>query len=86
MAALPWRTVHISPFDMNLLYFAPAMRRDYVDLILSRTYAQFLGVKRDYDLAMRQRNAMLKSIRDGLSKREDLDYWDQKFAEIAESY
>ena len=29
---------------------------------------------------------MLKSIRDGLSKREDLDYWDQKFAEIAESY
>ena len=86
MNALPWRTVHISPFDMNLLYFAPAMRRDYIDLILSRTYSQFPGVKRDYDIAMRQRNAMLKSIRDGLSKREDLDYWDQKFAEIAESY
>ncbi len=86
MTALPWRTVHISPFDMNLLYFAPAMRRDYIDLILSRTYAQFPGIKRDYDLAMRQRNAMLKSIRDGVSKREDLDYWDGKFAEVAESY
>lgn len=86
MTALPWRTVHISPFDMNLLYFAPAMRRDYIDLILSRTYAQFPGIKRDYDLVMRQRNAMLKSIREGLSKREDLDYWDSKFAEVAESY
>ena len=86
MTALPWRTVHISPFDMNLLYFAPAMRRDYIDLILARTYAQFPGIKRDYELAMRQRNAMLKSIRDGLSKREDLDYWDTKFVEVAESY
>ena len=86
MTALPWRTVHISPFDMNLLYFAPAMRRDYIDLILARTYAQFPGIKRDYDLAMRQRNAMLKNIRDGLGKREDLDFWDQKFAEVAESY
>jgi DNA replication and repair protein RecF len=71
---------------MNLLYFAPAMRRDYIDLILTRTYAQFPGIRRDYELAMRQRNAMLKSIRDGLSKREDLDYWDSKFAEVAESY
>jgi DNA replication and repair protein RecF len=86
MTALPWRTVHISPFDMNLLYFAPTMRRDYIDLILSKTYAQFPGIKRDYDIAMRQRNAMLKSIRDGLSKREDLDYWDSQFAEVAESY
>lgn len=86
MTALPWRTVHISPFDMNLLYFAPAMRRDYIDLILSRTYAQFPGIKRDYEMIMRQRNAMLKSIREGLSNLEDLDYWDSKFAEVAESY
>lgn len=86
MNALPWRTVYISPFDMNLLYFAPAMRRDAMDLVLARVYEQFSGVRRDYELAMRQRNAMLKSIREGLSKREDLDYWDTKFAEYAETY
>jgi DNA replication and repair protein RecF len=86
MKALPWRTVHISPFDMNLLYFAPSMRRDYIDLILSRTHDQFSGVRRDYDLVMRQRNAMLKKIREGLAKREDLDFWDQKFAECADLY
>jgi DNA replication and repair protein RecF len=86
MQALPWRTVHISPFDMNLLYFAPSMRRDYIDLILSRTHEQFSKVRRDYDLVMRQRNAMLKKIRDALAKREDLDFWDYKFAECADVY
>jgi recombinational DNA repair ATPase RecF len=35
---------------------------------------------------MRQRNALLKSIRDGEAKREDLDYWDQSFAEKANIY
>mgnify|MGYP000320667836 CR=1 FL=1 len=86
MQALPWRTVHISPFDMNLLYFAPTMRRDYMDLILTRTHEQFPRVRRDYDTVMRQRNAMLKKIRDGLAKREDLDFWDHKFAECADIY
>ncbi len=86
MTALPWRTVHISPFDMNLLYFAPAMRRDYIDLILARSYAQFPGVRRDYEGCMQQRNTLLKKIRDGLAKREDLDFWDSKFAEYAELY
>lgn len=86
MQALPWRTVHISPFDMNLLYFAPSIRRDYIDLILARTHEQFTHVRRDYELTMRSRNALLKKIRDGLTKREDLDFWDKKFAEYAYMY
>ena len=53
---------------MNLLYFAPGVRRDYIDSILSRTYTQFPKVKREYDLTMRQRNALLKKIREGEAK------------------
>ncbi len=86
LQALPWRTVLISPFDMNLLYFAPSMRRDYIDLILTRTHEQFSKVRRDYELTMKQRNALLKKIRDGESKREELDFWDHKFAEYAHMY
>ena len=86
MAALPWRTVHISPFDMNLLYFAPSMRRDAMDLILARTYEQFSATKREYEAIMRQRNALLKKIRDGLARREDIDFWDNKFAQSCELY
>jgi len=86
MTGLPWRTVYISPFDMNLLYFAPSMRRDTMDIVLSRVYEQFPSVKREYDMIMRQRNALLKKIRDGEALRSDLSFWDTKFSEIAELY
>jgi len=83
---LPWRTVYISPFDMNLLYFAPGMRRDAIDSVLSRAYDQFSKTKKEYDSVMRQRNALLKKIRDGETWSSDLDFWDSKFALIAEQY
>ncbi len=83
---LPYRTVFVSPFDMNLFYFAPSMRRDYIDSILARTFAQFSKVKRDYDESMRQRNALLKKIREGEAKRTDLPYWDRIFRGNAELY
>ncbi len=84
--SLPYRTVFISPFDMNLLYFAPAIRRDYIDSILDRTFHQFRSMKRDYEGVMRQRNALLKRIRDGESERNDLEFWDMSFAEKASIY
>ena len=71
---------------MNLFYFAPSLRRDYIDSILARTFAQFSSMKRDYDESMRQRNALLKKIRDGEAKREDLSYWDRAFLAKAEVY
>lgn len=86
LASLPWRTVYISPFDMNVLYFSPSMRRDYIDLILMRTFAQFSKIKRDYELTMRQRNTLLKSIRDSKARRDDLNFWDAKFAQLAQTY
>jgi DNA replication and repair protein recF len=83
---LPFRTVYVSPFDMNILYFSPAMRREYLDDILSRAYAQFSKIKRDYEQVMRQRNALLKKIREDSVAQDGLDFWDQKFAEIALQY
>jgi DNA replication and repair protein RecF len=84
--SLPYRSVFISPFDMNLLYFAPSVRRDYIDSILDRTFHQFRIVKREYEAIMRQRNALLKKIREWEAKREDLDFWDRSFAEKASIY
>ncbi len=84
--SLPFRTVFVSPFDMNLLYFAPAIRRDYIDSILARTFAQFSKTKRDYLEVMRQRNALLKKIREGEGKPNMLDAWDDMFVEKAILY
>lgn len=86
MLALPWRTVHISPFDMNLLYFAPSIRRDAMDTTLARVYEQFAKIKKEYEGVMRQRNALLKKIREGISKEDELDFWDDTFAWLCELY
>ncbi len=86
MLSLPWRTVYISPFDMNLLYFAPQMRRDAMDLVLSRVYWQFIQIKKDYEKVMRERNFLLKKIRDGAAKKWDISFWDHKLVELAEIY
>ncbi|PID84421.1 hypothetical protein CSB09_01270 [Candidatus Gracilibacteria bacterium] len=83
---LPIRSVFISPFDMNMLYFAPQIRRDYLDNVCARAYPNFIKVQRDFERTMRQRNALLKNIREGQSAFNDLDFWDSKFAEIAYLY
>lgn len=83
---LPFRSVFISPFDMNLFYFAPGFRRDFVDSILERSFAQFRKTRRDYEMILRQRNALLKKIREGEAKKTDLTYWNKVFIEQAEVY
>ena len=62
------------------------MRRDYIDSILTRTFAQFGRAKRDYNEIMRQRNALLKKIREGEADRKNLDAWDNMFVEKAILY
>lgn len=68
MHELSYRTVFLSPFDMNLFYFAPSARRDFIDGILTRAFGQFRSVKRKYDEILAQRNALLKKIREGVAK------------------
>ncbi len=71
---------------MNLLYFAPSARREYIDSILLRAFPIFGKVRREYTEAMRHRNILLKNIREGLSERNDLTYWDHCFTEKAFLY
>lgn len=86
MESLPFRSVYVSPFDMNILYFSPQSRRDYIDDILVRWYTQFASVKKNYELIMKQRNALLKKIREDGIASDQLNFWDKKFAEIAFQY
>lgn len=83
---LPITPLLISPFDMNLLYFAPQYRREMIDSILDRAYTNFLPVKRAYQASMQQRNSLLKMIREGSAKSSDLDFWDGEFAKQAQYY
>jgi DNA replication and repair protein RecF len=71
---------------MNLLYFAPNIRREYMDSILERAFEQFSKVRKEYEQVVKQRNALLKKIREQQARKEDLDFWDTKHAELSELY
>lgn len=78
------RTVLFSPEDLVLVKGDPGDRRRFIDTLLTQRTPRLAGVRADYDRALKQRNALLKSAR-GRSERVDvatLDIWDDKVASL----
>lgn len=71
---------------MNILYLGPSLRRDFLDEAITLAYSEFTKVKREYTLALKNRNSLLKQIREGTSIRDTLDLWDSLFIERAKNY
>lgn len=81
-------TVLFAPEDLALVKGDPAERRRFMDELLVQRAPRFAGVRSDYERALRQRNALLKtSGKRGRGGREDpyalstLDVWDAQLAE-----
>jgi recombinational DNA repair ATPase RecF len=72
--------------EMNILYLGPTLRRDFLDEAISIAYPEFTKIKREYGLALKNRNSLLKQIREGIATRETLDLWDSLFIERAKTY
>ena len=77
--------VVFAPEDLGLVKGDPGERRDWHDSLLVARNPRFAGVLADTDKALRQRNALLKSLKahpdSGLEGT--LDIWDRAFAEAA---
>ncbi|WP_029089742.1 DNA replication/repair protein RecF [Brevibacterium album] len=77
--------VVFAPEDLGLVKGDPGERRDWLDSLLVARSPRYAGVLADADRALRQRNALLKNLR----QRPDpglegtLDIWDRAFAEAA---
>jgi recombinational DNA repair ATPase RecF len=50
--------------EMNTLYLGPSLRRDFLDEALLLAFPEFVKVKREYMLALKNRNSLLKQIRE----------------------
>jgi len=57
------RTVLFAPEDLALVKADPAERRRFLDDLLVARQPRWQGVRQDYDKALKQRNALLKSQR-----------------------
>jgi DNA replication and repair protein RecF len=76
------RTVLFAPEDLALVKGDPSDRRAFLDALLVQRAPRYHGVKADYDKALKQRNALLKSaaIARGGADFRTLDVWDEHLA------
>jgi len=75
------KAVFFSPDDMALIAFAPKIRRRYLDILLSQFDPSYLGNLMHYQEVIKQRNALIKRIREGVAKESELNFWDEKMAD-----
>ena len=75
--------VLFSPEDLFLVKGAPALRRRYLDAELSQASPAYYGELLRYTRILKQRNAVLKDIRERLAAPDDLPPWDAQFARSA---
>ena len=76
------RTVLFAPEDLALVKGDPTDRRRFLDELLVQRAPRFHAVKADYDKALKQRNALLKTagLARGGADFRTLDVWDEHLA------
>lgn len=67
--------VYFSPEDINLVSGSPSLRRSYIDLSLCQVDKQYKQALNRYMVALVSRNKVLKRVREGLAKIDELDFW-----------
>ncbi|MDA1189098.1 MAG: DNA replication and repair protein RecF, partial [Chloroflexi bacterium] len=75
-----FNAVLFSPADMDLVYGPPAIRRRYLDILLSQQERAYLRALQRYGRVLTQRNHMLKRVREGSARVGELALWDEKLS------
>jgi DNA replication and repair protein RecF len=70
--------VLITPQDADMIHGAPALRRAFLDSLLSRVSIRYARLLREYSKVLEQRNAMLRAGWFDSS----LDVWSDRFTEL----
>ena len=67
--------------DLDLVFGNPTVRRRYLDILISQIEKPYLDALKRYQESNRQRNHLLRSIREGTSSQDELQFWDDQLAE-----
>lgn len=73
--------VHFSPEDINLVTGPPALRRWHLDLTLAQIDRQYKMALNQYHSALVSRNRILKGVKEGISRLDELDFWTEQMIE-----
>lgn len=67
--------VLFTPEDVNMVTGSPSLRRDYLDQTLSQVDKSYKRSVSSYENVVTRKNKVLKRIREGLGRRDELTYW-----------
>ncbi len=67
--------------DLELVTGGPAVRRRYLDILISQGDATYLKALQRYQRVLAQRNNMLRQIRDRRASTNELLFWDERLCE-----
>lgn len=86
LADLPGRlqAVSFAPADLTLLTGPPRERRRWLDMALAQLDREYVTALADYDVVLTRRNALLRRIRAGEARSQELDFWDARLAPLAD--
>lgn len=72
------------PNDIGLIQGSPQERRKYLDILISQLDKNYYQQLQKEAQILKQRNTLLKAIRDGRQKEAELDSWDEQLLLVAE--
>ena len=76
-------TVTFLPQDLELFTGSPALRRRFLDELLSQVSPEYIQSLSQYQKILKQRNALLKKVVEGIGKHKDLENCDNLLADQA---
>jgi len=69
--------------DVDLVLGSPSGRRRFLDIVISQVDRIYLRTLQRYQKVVSQRNALLRSIREGRATPTELDFWDAELEKEA---
>ena len=66
--------------DIELIGGPPSLRRRYLDITLSQVDRLYLAARQRLERLLLQRNHLLKRIREGAARGDELSFWDEELA------
>ncbi|GAB6137138.1 DNA replication/repair protein RecF [Halanaerobaculum tunisiense] len=74
--------VIFSPEDLELVKGSPSLRRKFINLELSQVSSYYNHLLTDYRQVLKQRNNLLKEIRDNDAPQDMLPVWNQQLVDL----
>jgi DNA replication and repair protein RecF len=77
-----FNTVLFLPQDMHVVEGPPSQRRRFLDSLLIQSDRKYAAALLEYNKVLPQRNALLKRFHERGSGRDEINFWDEKLADL----